>query len=81
MQHGQTDKSVPKGLVDEAFERYLGWRQACAAVSHAYEQWSRAPADQHQFAVYRSALDQEESAAALYGAVLSPLPMGSLVGM
>jgi hypothetical protein len=60
-------------LVDEAIERYVDWREACAAVRDAYELWTRAPAHERplSFAAYRAALDQEEAAATVYGAVVN----------
>jgi acyl-CoA reductase-like NAD-dependent aldehyde dehydrogenase len=72
MQQNTTNKSLRERLVDEAIERYVDWRHACAAVSDTYQQWSRAPAKERAllFAAYRAALDQEESAATLYGSVL-----------
>jgi hypothetical protein len=72
VQRNKANKSLPERLVDEAIERYVDWREACAAVRHTYEQWLRAPADERQrsFAAYGAALDQEESAATLYGAVV-----------
>jgi hypothetical protein len=73
MQPTKTNKRVPGRLVDEVIERYVDWREACAAVRHTYSQWSRASADERplSFAAYRAALDQEESAATLYGVVVS----------
>jgi hypothetical protein len=67
--------SLRRRLVEEALERYVDWRQACTAVRHAYERWSCAAADERAltFAAYRAALDQEESAAALYGALVNRL--------
>jgi hypothetical protein len=56
-------------LIDEAIERYVDWREACAAVGDMYARFSRASAGERalSFAAYRAALDQEESAATLYG--------------
>ena len=60
-------------FVDEAIERYVDWREACATVRHAYEHWACAPKAERplSFAAYRAALDQEEAAATLYGAVVN----------
>jgi hypothetical protein len=78
MRRTKTRTSVRQRLVDEAIERYVDWREACAAVRHAYEQWVRAPKHERplSFAAYRAALDQEEAAATLYGAVVNRIPAG-----
>jgi hypothetical protein len=62
-------------LVDEALERYLAWRAESEAVDAAYGAWSRAPAAQGalSFAAYSAALDREERAATVYGAVIRRL--------
>jgi hypothetical protein len=68
------NEAVGRRLFDEALARYIDWREACAAVRSAYDHWSLAAADRSTlFAVYNSALDQEASAAAQYGAVLNRL--------
>jgi hypothetical protein len=71
----QAKNSMRDGLVDEAIERYVDWREACAVVSDTYARWSRAPGHERplSFAAYRAALDQEESAATLYGAVVDEI--------
>jgi hypothetical protein len=73
MQRKRTGDPVRGRLANEAIEYYVDWRHACAVVRHAYEQWSRASADDRalSFGAYRAALDQEESAASLYAAILS----------
>jgi hypothetical protein len=56
-------------------ERYARWREASAAVGKAYRRWSTGPAaeDALSFAARRAAVDQEESAAAVYIIVLEQL--------
>jgi hypothetical protein len=71
--------TVPQGmrkrLVDEAFERYVEWRQESAAVGDAYGNWLTAAAAEGalSFAAYRAALDREDRAATLYGTVIDRL--------
>jgi hypothetical protein len=59
-------------LVDEALERYLDWRVECESVEQAYRGWVGAEGAS-RFAAYRDALDREEWAATLYGAVIERL--------
>lgn len=65
-------------LEDEASERYAEWREACAAVDDAYCEWLCAPSDERTaaFAAYLAALDQEESVATVYRAVIDRLGPG-----
>jgi hypothetical protein len=62
-------------LVDEMLDRYVEWREDAAAVSAAYGGWSGAPAREKgwRFSVYMAALEQEESAATSYAAVVEEL--------
>jgi CheY-like chemotaxis protein len=62
-------------LEDEASERYAEWREACAAVDDAYCEWLCASSDEQPaaFAAYLAALDQEESVATVYRAVVDRL--------
>ena len=55
-------------LIDEAMDRYLEWREECAAVSEAYQSWTSAPTEETDmpFAAYTAALDREQSAATVY---------------
>lgn len=55
-------------LIDDVLERYLDWRQASRAVSHAYGIWQRVDRDQRAvaYADYCEALDAEERAAHEY---------------
>jgi hypothetical protein len=62
-------------LVDEMLERYVEWHEAAASVHAAYLEWSGAPPGDKawRFSVYMAALDQEESAANTYAAVVGEL--------
>ncbi len=55
-------------LVDEMIDGYVSWREACAAVDMAYDNWDRAARGDGElaFTAYRAALDREERAAAGY---------------
>jgi DNA-binding NarL/FixJ family response regulator len=67
---------VNVGRLDhDAIERYVEWRVACAAVDDAYREWLCASEDEWAgaFAAYRAALDQEESVASTYGALIHRL--------
>jgi predicted aminopeptidase len=62
-------------LIDEAMERYVEWREECAAVYDAYANWTNAPMEEADlpFAAYSAALDREQSAATVYGRALARL--------
>jgi hypothetical protein len=55
-------------IVDELMDDYVSWREACAAVATAYENWKYAERQDKKlaFGVYVAALDREEQAAATY---------------
>ena len=59
---------VRERLADEAFERYLDWRDESAAMEAAYSHWLDAPAQEKAsaFTAYAAALDREECAARHY---------------
>jgi hypothetical protein len=66
------DQEIQRRVVDELMEHYVSWREACAAVSAAYEGYERAPRQEQRmaFGAYLAALDREALAAATYqGAV------------
>ncbi len=69
------DIATGSRLVDEMIERYVNWREECAAVRASYQYWSSAePAESRMaFAVYNAALDREECAAAVYAGAISSL--------
>jgi hypothetical protein len=62
--------AVRERLIDEAFRRYLGWRDECATVGAAYRDCSNGSGGALSFAVYVAALDREERAAGDYQAAL-----------
>jgi hypothetical protein len=72
IQRRSVHQTAPRRLVDEAMDRYVEWREASAEVGEAYGRWSNAPGGQGavSFAAYTAALDREEWAATLYGAVI-----------
>jgi hypothetical protein len=74
MQPPSPNNSIRERGTAEAIERYVDWRDACAKVTRAYQRWSSAPPRERvsAFALYRAALDHEESAAARYRAVVTP---------
>jgi hypothetical protein len=55
-------------LVDAMIDHYVSWREECAAVALAYENWSSAARRDAALAysAYLAALDREEHAAASY---------------
>jgi hypothetical protein len=65
-------RSTPRG-VDEVFELYVHWRQACADVGVDYERWRLAgPEDRPPaFVAYSAALEREETAAGAYAASMA----------
>jgi hypothetical protein len=63
-------EAVRERLIDEAFQRYLDWRDECAMVGAAYRDWSNGSGGALSFAVYVAALDREQRAADDYQAVL-----------
>jgi hypothetical protein len=58
-------------LLDEAFDRYLSWRAEAEAAREAYTRWWRATEGALPYAAYTAALDREERAARIYGAVVA----------
>ena len=69
------EELVRNALVDEAMERYVEWREECAAVEDAYANWTHAPREAAElpFAAYSAALDREQSAAGVYGRAIDRL--------
>jgi hypothetical protein len=65
-----TDSATAFGqwAIDEMLERYISWREDCAAVRIAYQQW--VDSDRRErglaYAGYLAALDREERAARTY---------------
>jgi hypothetical protein len=54
---------------------YVEWREITDAVADTYARWCVAPAVEEapRFAAYMAALDQEETAAAMYAESISEL--------
>jgi hypothetical protein len=63
-------------MVDEAIERYVDWREACAGVA-AYVRFSKASAPDRSlsFAADNAALDREAPAATWYRGVLARIEL------
>ena len=59
---------IDNGLVGDAVDAYLDWRDECDAVWEASDRWARAAATDAPTAVsaYLAALDREEHAANVY---------------
>jgi hypothetical protein len=57
-----------RSAIDELLECYVCWREACQAVSGAYEQWTDSDRGERAlaYAAYLAALDGEERAAGTY---------------
>jgi hypothetical protein len=64
-------------IVDEMMDDYVSWREACAAVAVAYEDWkcSERRDKKLAFSVYVAALDREEQAAASYQRAVARVEM------
>lgn len=65
-------RGVHERLVDEAFQRYLEWRDESAALDAAYRRWARASRADRGFAfhAYAAALEREELASEQYQTLL-----------
>jgi hypothetical protein len=55
-------------FVDEVIQCYVAWREQCDAVRMGYESWCSGAGQERtiRFALYKMAVDREESAAKLY---------------
>jgi hypothetical protein len=55
-------------LVDEVFESYECWREACEDVRSAYRRWADCKPQERGlgFETYRAALEREEYAASIH---------------
>jgi hypothetical protein len=74
------DDSVQRLRVDAAMDGYVGWREACAGVHHAYDGWRNAARDGagRAFGSYMSALDREERASQIYARLMTAIaPAGA----
>jgi hypothetical protein len=75
---------IAEPLIDAVFDAYVAWRERSAAVQLAYRDWVSAEAAERGSAYdrYVKALDREEQAAGVYGALvrqaeLTPAGSGS----
>jgi hypothetical protein len=59
---------ISESIVDDVIERYVCWREACAAVDQTYDAWRSAPRPERRLAraAYVAALDREQHAALVY---------------
>jgi hypothetical protein len=71
----QTDAQVRELLADEALACYFEWREGAAVAAAAYRRWAAAPTHERAAChrAYVAAVDQEESAADLYGLLITEL--------
>ena len=67
--------SVQRLRVDAAMDGYVGWREACALVHHAYDGWRNAAREEARlaFGSYMSALDREERASQIYARLITAI--------
>jgi hypothetical protein len=68
---GQTPELAPvigRQDLDDLVDDYVSWREACAVVSAAYDNWKCVGREDQRlaFSEYIAALNCEEAAAALY---------------
>lgn len=72
---GRTLLTPPPNLVDEMLAYYIDWRWDAETVWDAYAAWVDAPACEKpsRFSAYTAALEQEQSAATSYAAVVENL--------
>jgi hypothetical protein len=63
-----SDSTLVRRSIDALLERYVYWREQCAAVRQAYQWWGHSEGDQRAgaYAGYVAALDREERAARAY---------------
>jgi hypothetical protein len=68
-------RRTQRKLMDEAFEAYLQWREACDEVWLTYRRWRDARTSEARSAFYRhrAALEREEHAARVYGHLVDRL--------
>ena len=61
-----------RALLDDMLEWYVDWRERALLTRMAYTRWCEASASERRlrFAGYLAALDQEESTAAAYAAIV-----------
>jgi hypothetical protein len=66
--HFPDEQQTLRPLVDNLFESWVCWREACEAVDSTYARWQQCEAAQRglAFAGYQAALDREDQAAQLH---------------
>lgn len=71
--HRKPPSPVTSRLIDDMLGSYIDWRRDAAIAGEAYRSWSSAPAAEEpvRFSAYGAALDQEESSALRYAAVVA----------
>ena len=71
----QVEPVVDTGIVDDALEAYVSWREECADAREAYRGWSGAGRADRVLAycAYAAALDREEAAAHVYARAMKQL--------
>lgn len=69
----RVSRRIDSRLLDEAVDAYVDWREECAGVWSAYGRWLRATVVDAPlaFSAYRAAVDREECAAHVYGALMT----------
>ena len=69
----RVSRRIDSRLLDEAVDAYVDWREECAGVWSAYRRWLRATVVDASlaFSAYRAAVDREECAAHVYGALMT----------
>src|SRR5579859_6414111 len=72
MHDRRSRRSIGHELVDAVFDAYVSWRERSAAVELSYRDWIRASPGERAVAYdrYVRALDREEHAAGVYGALV-----------
>jgi len=68
-------ESLHPDQVDDAIGTYIRWREACADVREAYDNWTGAARTDRVLASYAyfAALDREQAAAGVYAAAMRRL--------
>jgi len=68
-------ESLHPDQVDDAIGAYIRWREACAHVREAYDNWTGAAKTDRMLAscAYIAALDREETAAGVYAEAMTRL--------
>ena len=66
------EELIESQLLDNAFDCYVDWRDEAARVHAAYRRWDRCAERDRAgaYAAYLAAVDSEERAAQLYGAMV-----------